>query len=386
MDTVKQVVVAHCLKVDDTVVFSWVAANYLPSPISVPSLDAFLAECARNFQDKPPTWHDIRSGKYTLVSCKTISQRFRVSRRKVIQYLQHYSLPYLKFPGKNGAVRYLDTNNLCRIFQTEQLQQISTYTIKEAACFLGMTTAAVRKLARTGKLESIARDPKTPKYHPPITAASLHLFLKERLPEWIHPEDWIKDCQKGGDRPLVPLAEAAVRLGMPNNRLLLKRLHDLEAWYIGTGARQPVLVSSLWLEDQEKDMRPLMNNEILRLFGCTSVAVILWRQEERIHCIIPAHTHNATTYSLWRSCWTAILKTSCSPGYEAYIEQFMTTQLGPNPNQIIDSKEAARLLSTSKAQLEAWAACGKVYGIRTPRGAWHFTRRHILHVRQAMGR
>jgi hypothetical protein len=379
---VKGSLIQRFLKVDATALSRWHRSGHLVryarGSYDMTSLDEFIASCARNFDDSPPTWSELRSGALVLLKHSEIVALYNLPRERLQSLQRSTELAHLKLPGLNGGIRYRQTDIL-------RLIDISTPLIssKEAAQILGLeTTQVIKVMVAKGKLQS-ARNFQTPN-HVHITTESFIAFLRERLPGWVNPEDWIEDC-KCSTQPLVPAAKAAILLGV-SQREVVSILKQHRAWYVAApDGKRNVMVSPIWLAAQTEYKPPLEVDEIAKIYDVHADTVKRWEKGGLFTCPIPDHPHPTEGNFLWEPCLVAILIANSSPGYQRELVNFIRSRRRGKGPSLLSTQEAADRLGCGPSQVARMAEKGSILGIRTPTAEWRFTVGQIKSAQRKIG-
>lgn len=340
--------------------------KYVGGMYSVASVNQFLRKSARNFEE-PPTFDDLMNGRVVLLRAAEIQQRYpELTPAKLHFYRSKGEVAYLRFPAQSeerGAIRYRQSDIL-RIAQAS----FDGAPLQTAARMLGLKLQGVRKLLHQGKLERVT-NPKD-KTHAYVSWQSLMKVLRERLPPWISPEDWIEDCEAVSE-PLVPLDITALRIGLNKTRASAFLRRSKAMYIAGPKGGGRIMTSPLWLAAfDERDKVPTAS-DVGRLFDVNWITVYGWLKKGLIVCPIPGHTHvNGEDY-LRRVCWIAILRENCSPGLR--VAHFVTTRLnskGRTLAKLISHRKTATELRCSEAEAVKLGETGVLHGVRTPTGHW----------------
>jgi hypothetical protein len=209
---------------------------------SVDDLDEFLRVHARDFNDGPPTWKDLRSQALVLLKYDEIESLYGLTGKRLYSLQRSTPLAHIKLPGAKGGLRFR-REDILKLLEAP----VPFVSGEFAARTLGREIQAVKRLIARGELEK-ARDPERSTTARQITRDSLATFLRKRLPPWIDPEDWIKD-RESSTEPLVPLPEVARVLGVGKTEAM-NIMKQQRAQYIVAGNN--VMVSADWLTSQAK--------------------------------------------------------------------------------------------------------------------------------------
>jgi hypothetical protein len=207
-----------------------------------------------------------------------------------------------------------------------------------------------------------------------ICQDSLIALLRDLLPPWVDPLDWVDDrleCQE----PLVALHETAARLGI-SERQAPRYLHEHRAWFIKASDGSNIRTSPFWLDAIDETAKPLRLRHIAQLYGQSLNAASFWRLAGLINCPIINHDHSNSPL-LFRQCWIALLLANCSPGFEPHIPYFLNRQFGAKPIEMIGIMEVKKVLSASYETVNRLALEGKIWAIKSPEGRWRFPRPYI---------
>lgn len=160
-----------------------------------------LADCAHNFS-RPPSLEDLESGRLVLIDASGANAKFGFNQKWLWEVAKREGMPFIKFPGLRARVCFSEA-------ALERMKSIDPYTLFfVAAHVIDGSYALLDRLVAAHKLErAYPGFDKRSKY---ISFRSFSVFLKELLPSWISPLDWIK-----------------IRLATPGRLLLAEEVNQL---------------------------------------------------------------------------------------------------------------------------------------------------------------
>ncbi|HVI69410.1 MAG TPA: hypothetical protein VM581_03035 [Magnetospirillaceae bacterium] len=373
MSTLVQVtLVCKHIKVDGMRPVRWERGGYIKKVkrgnYLLSELDAFLAECAKNFP-APLTWHELQSKTVVLLQPDEAKAEFGVTEEQLYMLRRNNSIAFVSLPGKAGSIRY-SRESLQKVLAPGKPSLIST----QAAHILGHDTdQAVRRLARQKVLETVY----VPLDHQRVYVSieSLSAFLTERLRKWINVERWIKYCQ-ASPNSLVRAGDAAIFLDY-DPKQLLTYLEEKQAWFINSPDGKNVRVLQWWLDQQLDNDKRYSVRMVAQLFDVEPAEVWHWLNLGLITCPVQIHEHGEHTSFLWEPCWSAIIEATSSPHAKRVGRTFILERSRPDPPKLWGVREAAVELCCSRGKLEQLAQTGALFGIRTPAGDWRFNAAHV---------
>lgn len=326
-------------------------------------VDRFLRESAHNFGDSPPTWHAIRSGAVVFVPSLEVQAYLGLNESQIRDWRDKLGLEYLKFPGLMGHVRY-SRQSLVRA--KPQLYPGLPVGIALRATGLARVHTLL-KFTGIRRAYGLHRGRGRELY---VCEADLVNYLKEHLPPWISPEEWIDECASTDER-LMTAHDAGVALGIPR-RKLREELDRRGAYYVmrPQDSRAAVRVLPSWVRAEVEHSEPLEAHEVARLFDVGVSTPRTWEFRGHIVCPIPGHVHAEGARYLYRSCWVAILQAGCSANLRRTMSHFVASRLATaNPKPLLSLSQAAAYAGVSPATLVHWMRRRAVPYISSPTGA-----------------
>ncbi len=198
--------VCRLLNIDEATLYRWGESRFL-IPLgraggvlqySGVSIDATLSARTFNFS-QPPTAYDLWSGSLTLLNPSQAIAELQLRTSPYGTLRQYVSSGMIAAVFLNTTWRYSQQSlALCRVKLSDGIEA------HVASHILGVSVPELRGLCLQGVLTSAPKVPR--RRSSTYTRASVIELLRKLLPEWIEPEDWIRDRQST-HLPLVGLSK-----------------------------------------------------------------------------------------------------------------------------------------------------------------------------------
>jgi len=352
---------ASLLKVPRQSLTTWRSAGLLAGEIfnqclhhSLEAVDALLASCPQNI-DPPLTAYKLLCGEVELIGSDEAAALAGVSKRSIHNWMACGRISYIRLPMAKNRLLIVKAS----LKEKPTIQRHPSP--EQVSLFTGLHIDSIRRLITQRKLKKAA------------TSTTLHLFvefdsvyrlLSERLPNWIHPMDWIDDRLTCG-QPLLSPNEASRQLGTKSQ--LDDAIEQRLVRYINRSFRghsypgiSPESITAFVDNQTVLDVK-----DIAAIFGSEPRTLTqTWRPKGYVIC--PLHTHNQWDYK--KACLLAYLDDALPGKADKWYDRQTT-----DPQKLFDFKYAMRYLKTSRHTVQALIESGQLEGLRLPSDSYCFT-------------
>lgn len=377
---ITRVDLAELLKIGKTTLGMWQAQGWLKATIvnrichyDEEGINKLLASCEHTFP-KPPTLDDLLSGRLVLLDGAEVMTRLNLSGHTSVQYKLHMGeLMGIKFGNRWRYSKASVDATLLNKDSVENPFKSGVLSRNLTAHVLGVPVKAIADLVYAGRLQSTKNRP--------VALNSLLRLLKELLPNWIEPHDWLHD-RLTDDRPLLYTTTVCAQLGLKRRELM--RLLDgryLDYICIARGKKW-TLISPSSIDLYPYSNTPHAFEQIAWLFGVDEQTVHEWITDGLLFCPIETHDHSVNPAHFYRSCLLAILRMRLSPSAlaMAWYRKHMLCE-----DKLLPWYQAADMLHIPRNVAFDLMATGTIHRIETPAGVWMIAPQQLENATQNSG-
>jgi hypothetical protein len=344
---------------------TWIndAAHY-----SLESIDELLQRDARNFA-VPPTAVALLAGELRLLTNPQIQEFLSLSKGQVASKVENGQLAALKLNDWRycyaSAYRYkarLAAENVVPRSFVEHT--------------LGVTESTVGDWVNAGLLETVETAAK--QNARPVSIQSLVALLRQTLPNWIEPRQWLQASQDD-PRPLLMMHQLVKHIGLDSNgegASALMENHQLFYLQImGGGLRfTPGSADMVLMREGKVPIQGIAN-----VFGVTTDIVRQWIASNILVCKI--HTH--FTPEFYRACLVDLLRLYLTSGSRPLL--WYKSTIGRS-DILVDFPTACQQMGISPERFIAFVRSGDISGLCLPgtQDEWRFHTTHLKNKRRKL--